>query len=89
MPVASSITEVDPDASETLLDAYRQMSRRFRRRNRRRRRQVQNGGDDTDSSDGGDNADHDWSWTRVERAQELDRLDNILTRENSNFHLHC
>ena len=42
MPVASSITEMDLLASETLLEDYHQRARRFRRRIRRRVRDLAN-----------------------------------------------
>ena len=31
----------------------------------------------------------DWSLERIERAQNVDRLEQILLAENDQFHLHC
>ena len=126
--MASSVTEMDLQASESLLEDFRQRSRRFRRRVRRRvRNLVENpveapAGEDVvevqaneevdnvepgfaQDSDGEDvdlNAaiqddadvngagdDDDWSFDRIDEARRLDFLEQILLKENHQFHLHC
>ena len=116
MPVASSITEMDLQASESLLEDFRQRSRRFRRRIRRRAQNLVDGvgadhGGDADDEvepglaqdedgrevdlnaaipEGGDAAsDDDWSFDRIDEAKRLDHLEQILLKENNQFHLHC
>ena len=164
MPVASSITEMDLQASETLLEDFHQRSRRFRRRVRRRVRNLSNdnvvapenndaghqdnnaddqagdnvdqvndnavagdpAGDDVDQGNDNDVAieqaepgvahgvdgqnidlneaipdaaafegaagvddDDEWSFSRIDEARRLDHLEQILLKENRDFHLHC
>lgn len=120
MPVASSITEMDSRASETLLEDFKRRSRRFRRRNRLRGNghvapagpapehvageQVQLGAnlnnamnlgqDDSDEAAGvvgnGNQDESDtWSHDRIDRGREMDRLEQILLKENHQFHIHC
>ena len=116
------MTEMDLEASETLLVDFHRLGRRQRRRRRRRQRReqeraaagedVRDGGEGNqpevnlndaihegndggpagsgsdageDSSDGID----DWSHDRIDRARELERLEQILLRENAQFILHC
>lgn len=40
------------------------------------------GGDDQDLSD-------TWSHDRIDHGREMDRLEQILLKENAEFHLHC
>lgn len=57
------------------------------------------GSDDDDASgddapDGGAAAgdevsDDTWSHDRIDRGREMDRLEQILLKENAEFHLHC
>ena len=123
MPVASCVGEMEMGASESLLEAYRRRSRRFRRRIRRKPSRTEE--DETKSGASGgveDPADNDepvvnlndaihdgddpdvdevaqevadgdissdWSLDKIERAQNVDRLEQILLAENERFHLHC
>ena len=128
---------MDLQASETLLEDFRQRSRRFRRRVRRRVRnlvenpiEAQAGDDEVDvqagedvaeaqagndvggvepgiaQDDNGEDVDlnaaiqddadvdeaddvDDWSFDRVDEAKRLDFLEQILLKENHQFHLHC
>ena len=119
MPVASSVTEMDLQASESLLEDFRQRSRRFRRRVRRRVRNLAANADAAQAGDDGDEVepglarnedgqevdlndaiqdaadvdevadDDDWSFDRIDEARRLDHLEQILLKENHQFHLHC
>ena len=59
--------------------------------------QAINLGDDASDDDVGvvDRADQDqdlsdtWSHDRIDRGREMDRLEQILLKENAEFHLHC
>ena len=45
---------------------------------------------DQDEGDGPvENNSSTWSHERVDRGREMDRLEQILLRENHEFHLHC
>ena len=122
---------MDLQASESLLEAYHQRSRRFRRRVRRRIQNLANanagdeGGEDAGADEAGEDVeevepglaqdenghevdlnaalpdeadaagvgdnldDDDWSFNRIDEAKRLDFLEQILLKENHQFHLHC
>ena len=43
------------------------------------------GGEDVQAGDDSDT----WSHDRIDRGREMERLEQILLRENHEFHLHC
>ena len=46
--------------------------------------------DDADAAGVNDNPDGDtWSFNRIDEAKRLDYLEQILLKENHQFHLHC
>ena len=50
------------------------------------------GNDDSPDEDvvaGAEASDDTWSHDRVDRGREMDRLEQILLKENAEFHLHC